>query len=233
VTDPTPRPIVAIRLDGGRLCIDFVNTIHDRFAVAVEDYLATPERYADWARRTGALAAVEEIQLPQSEEARARLMVDIRALREAIFRLLSAWLDDIPLPADALKTANVWLLRARKDQELANDGQLMLRAARDDASRPLKRIALDLVDTLAGAVAGEFKLRRCANQSSCGWIFADTSKNGRRRWCSMDTCGAASKMATLRRRVSADRLASAPDRYPAGQSPGPEGSAATSAPSTT
>ena len=201
--DPSPRPISAIRLDGGRLCIDFANSIHDRFAAIAEDYLATPERYAEWARRTGAIGADEEMELPQSEAARARLMADIRALRDAIFRLLAAWLDGVPAPADVLRTANEWLLKARKDQAISGDGRLVLRAARGDPSLPLKRIALDLVDTLAGARAGAFKLRHCANQSSCGWIFADRSKNGRRRWCAMETCGTASKMAKLRRRSSA------------------------------
>jgi predicted RNA-binding Zn ribbon-like protein len=203
MTAPFPRPISAIRLDGGRLSIDFANTIHDRFAAVAEDYLATPERYVEWAHRAGALEAGEQIRLPRSRDDRARLMADIRTLRDAIHRLLIAMLDGAPLPADALKTANAWLLEARKDQALAADGQLILRASPSDATLPLKRIALDLVDTLAKARAGEFRLARCANQSSCGWIFADTSKNKGRRWCAMESCGAASKMATLRRR-SAD-----------------------------
>ena len=198
-----PRPISAIRLDGGRLCIDFVNSIHDRLAAAAEDYLATPERYAEWARRTGALEGDEDMALPQSDSGRARLMADVRALREAIYRLLLARLDGIPLPANALRTANKWLHEARKDQQLASDGQLVLRAGRGDVHLPLKHIALDLADTLAQAREGRLKLERCANQSSCGWLFADTSKNGRRRWCSMQTCGVASKMSTLRRRSSA------------------------------
>lgn len=202
---PIPRPIAAIRLDGGRLCIDFVNSIHDRYAVAAEDYLATPERYVEWARRTGALCADEEIRLPRSEDARARLMADVRILRDALYRLLTASLDGLALPAGALRTANAWLLAARQDERLASDGQLLLRAAPGDARLPLKRIALDLVDTLAQAGSGAFKLGRCANQSSCGWLFADTSKNGRRRWCSMDTCGVASKMARMRRRSPVTR----------------------------
>jgi len=207
VIDPTPRPIAAVRLDGGRLCLDFVNSIHDRFAAVAEDYLATPERYAEWARRTGALAGEEELRLPHSESGRARLMADIRSLRDALYRLLIAWLDGGALPADALGTANQWLLRARKDQELTGDGQLLLRPAQGDVLVPLKRIALDLVDTFTMAREGAFRLERCANQSSCGWIFADTSKNGRRRWCSMQTCGVASKMARLRQRSSAARHA--------------------------
>jgi predicted RNA-binding Zn ribbon-like protein len=203
--DPLPRPIAAIRLDGGRLCIDFANTIHDRFAAVAEDYLATPERYAEWARRSGAVCADEDIRLPQSAAERARLMADMRRLRDAVYLLLVAKLDGVALPPEALRTANAWLLAARKDQQIASDGRLVLRAEPGNPSVPLKRIALDLVDTFAKARAGEFKLARCANQRSCGWIFADTSKNGRRRWCSMDTCGTASKMAAFRRRSAASR----------------------------
>jgi len=198
-----PRPIAAIRLDGGRLCIDFVNTIHDRFAVPAEDYLATPERYAEWSRRSGAVGAGEDMWLPDSDRDRARLMGDVHTLREAMFRLLEARAQGNAVPTDALRTANAWLLKARKDQRLGGDGQLHIHAEPGDARLPLKRIALDLVDTLAGVGDGAFLLKRCANQSSCGWLFADTSKNGRRRWCAMETCGVASKMATLRRRSAA------------------------------
>lgn len=199
----SPRPIAAIRLDGGRLCIDFANSIHDRFAAAAEDYLATPERYAEWARRTRAIGDDEAIDLPQSGAGRAALMAEIRALRDAVHRLLVAWIDGMPLPAGGLRTANGWLRKARLDQALADDGRLALHTAPGDATLPLKRIALDLVDTLDAARAGRFRLGHCANQSSCGWIFADTSKNKQRRWCAMETCGTASKMATLRRRAGA------------------------------
>jgi predicted RNA-binding Zn ribbon-like protein len=200
MTARVPRPISAIRLDGGRLCVDFVNTIHNRQAAIVEDYLATPERYIEWARRSGALQPDEDIRLPSSAEARAELMEDVRALRDALYQVLTARLDKAPLPAVALDIANAWLRHAREDQAIAPDGQLALRSAAGDATLPLKRIALDLVDTLADADRGVYRLGLCANDRSCGWFFADTSKNRRRRWCAMDTCGVAAKMATLRRR---------------------------------
>ncbi|WP_443750075.1 CGNR zinc finger domain-containing protein [Asticcacaulis solisilvae] len=201
MTSPSPRPIAAIRLDGGRLCLDFVNTIHDRFAAGPEDYLATPERYVEWARRTGALGSDEDVAPPGSGE--ARLMKDVRTLRDALFRVLAASIDGHPLPADALRVANAWLLEARKDQALGPDGQLVQSGPRGDARRPLKCIALDLVDTLEAARAGRLKLKHCANQTSCGWLFADTTKNGKRRWCAMQTCGTLSKMATQRERSQA------------------------------
>jgi predicted RNA-binding Zn ribbon-like protein len=31
-------------------------------------------------------------------------------------------------------------------------------------------------------------VRRCASES-CGWLFLDKTKNHRRRWCEMKTCG--------------------------------------------
>lgn len=196
----SPRPVSVIRLDGGRLSIDFANTIHDRFAADVEDYIATPERYVEWARRSGALTADEMIGMSRLEGEDERLMADVRSLRDATYLLLSAWIDGVALPQGPLLVENHWLLRAWQSQSLSENGRLTLHAAPEDLRLPLKRIALDVVDTLADARAGKFELKRCANQSSCGWIFADTSKNGRRRWCAMQTCGTASKTATRRNR---------------------------------
>jgi predicted RNA-binding Zn ribbon-like protein len=195
-----PRPIAAVRLDGGRLCIDFANSIHDRFATPAEDYLATPERYEEWARRAGALRPDEYVSLPDGHKARDRLMDDISGLRDTAFRVLAAHIDGAPLPTAALRTLNAWLLDVRKDQKITSDGQLALCARPGDTRLPLKRVTLDLVEVLADSSRGKFKLKHCDNQSSCGWIFADTSKNGRRRWCSMQTCGAVHKMASLRQR---------------------------------
>jgi hypothetical protein len=35
------------------------------------------------------------------------------------------------------------------------------------------------------------RIKHCA---SCPWLFLDQSKNGRRRWCSMDDCGTNAKI---------------------------------------
>jgi predicted RNA-binding Zn ribbon-like protein len=195
---PSPRPVSAIRLDGGRLAVNFANTIHDRFAADVEDYIATPERYLEWAERSGAIAAGEAIDMSRLGGEGERLMTDVRSLRDATYHLLSACIDGVSLPKDALFVANHWLLRARESQSLAENGLLSLHADPQDLHFPLKQIALDLVDTLADARAGKFTLKHCANRSSCGWIFADASKNGRRRWCAMQTCGTISKTETRR-----------------------------------
>jgi predicted RNA-binding Zn ribbon-like protein len=43
-------------------------------------------------------------------------------------------------------------------------------------------------------------LRRCANTSSCVLYFYDTTKNHRRQWCSVATCGNRHKAAEFRKR---------------------------------
>jgi predicted RNA-binding Zn ribbon-like protein len=47
----------------------------------------------------------------------------------------------------------------------------------------------------AAAAIGRFlfetdfeKLKLCA-LPTCGWLFVDVSRNGRRRWCDMSVCG--------------------------------------------
>jgi len=64
---------------------------------------------------------------------------------------------------------------------------------------PIALAAAELV-----AHADPKRLRRCAAME-CGRWFLDTSKGGRRRWCSMARCGNRSKAARYRRRhASAD-----------------------------
>ena len=53
------------------------------------------------------------------------------------------------------------------------------------------------------------RIRRCEG-SGCGLWFLDTSRGGRRRWCSMATCGNRAKVARHSRRAKrAEALAAA------------------------
>lgn len=191
-----PRPIAAIRFDGGRSCLDFVNTIHDRYAVAVEDYLQEPQRFIEWCVRAGVLRPDDGVRAPRAAHQRAALMREVVTLRHHLHALFAARIDNRPPPPDAVRGLDSWLHRAWASQSLGADGQLHWRADARDARLPLKRIALDAVDLLGDSSAS--RLRRCANTTSCGWLFLDTSKNQRRRWCAMDTCGIADKMRRYR-----------------------------------
>ena len=54
--------------------------------------------------------------------------------------------------------------------------------------------------TLAERGAHEPRVRRCADPN-CTHVFLDSTKNGRRRWCDMRTCGNRAKAARHRTKV--------------------------------
>jgi predicted RNA-binding Zn ribbon-like protein len=191
------RPVAAIRLDGGRLCLDFVNTIHDRYASDAEDYIGQPERFLEWCARAGAVRPGELIAPPDTPSQRSALMRKLRTLRHHLHALLASRIDGAPPPADAVQHLDRWLHLAWTDQSLGSDGRMHWRGDAYDALLPLKRIALDALDLIADPSVA--RLRRCGNTSSCGWLFLDVSRNQRRRWCAMETCGAAVKMKRYRR----------------------------------
>ena len=61
----------------------------------------------------------------------------------------------------------------------------------------MSSIARDAIDVLGGPRAA--RLKRCEG-SRCSLLFVDTSRSGRRRWCSMERCGNRAKVAGHRRR---------------------------------
>lgn len=196
--EPRPaRPIADVRLDGGRLCLDFVNTIHDRYAAAVEDYIARPERFVEWCRRTGASRPDERLRAPADTRRSAAWVREAATLREHLHALLAARVARTRAPADAIRGVDRWLHLAWSSRALGPDARMRWRDDARDERLPLKRIALDALDLVSGPDA--FRLRRCANTTSCGWLFLDATRNGRRRWCAMETCGTAVKMKRYRR----------------------------------
>lgn len=66
---------------------------------------------------------------------------------------------------------------------------------------PLTPIALSALDVVRGTDPA--RLRACAADDCVRW-FVDTSKGGRRRWCSMSRCGNRAKVARYRRRHAED-----------------------------
>jgi predicted RNA-binding Zn ribbon-like protein len=192
------RPITAIRLDGGRPCLDLVNSIHDRYAAQIEDYLRQPQRFIEWCARAGVLRPDEGVRAPHAAYKRAELMREVVTLRRHLHALFAARIDHLTPPPAAVRGLDSWVHRAWDSQSLGADGHLHWRAEACDAWLPLKRVALDALGLLGEP--SSLRLRRCANTTSCGWLYLDTSKNQRRRWCAMETCGIADKMRRYRQR---------------------------------
>jgi predicted RNA-binding Zn ribbon-like protein len=85
----------------------------------------------------------------------------------------------------------------------ASDGTWRMEWPAADPDRIRFAVAVDAV-ALLGDPGRLARVRRCPGPE-CGWLFLDTS--GRRRWCSMTTCGSRVKMRRLyeRRRAGQPR----------------------------
>jgi predicted RNA-binding Zn ribbon-like protein len=201
------------KLYGGRLCLDFANTLEPRAAEPAHDWL---EGYADlvrWARHAGALDDATAERLLASvatrpAEAEASFAAAIE-LREAIYRVFAAIAEDAAPAAtdlDRLQQAYAEAMRHARLLPAADPGRLAWAFDGDDALDrawwPMARSAVEL------ATAGPLeRIKRC--RPGCGFLFYDGSKNRIRRWCSMEECGGQTKARrqTARRRAARARAA--------------------------
>jgi predicted RNA-binding Zn ribbon-like protein len=167
---------------GGRPALDLANTLRERWRRRVET-LVTPEDLGLWLARAGVLAEPLTVA--------PEVLGEARALREAIDRCVSAVVAGAPPPADAVAGVDRWLVHAgmRPQLTLGADGRAVLgeRPPADSPRRALGAIALDAAQML-GREPERARVRICASDT-CSARFYDRSPAGRRRWCSMRTCG--------------------------------------------
>lgn len=183
---------------GGRPSLDLVNTRRERWRRGVETLCSAADLGA-WLHTAGLMDRVP-----------ARVGRDVldeaRALREAIDRLVLATVTSEPARRDDVALVDEWLAFAgtRPQLRLADSGLVVLgeRAAADSPRRALGVLAQDAA-TMLGTDAGRARVRICA-ADDCSARFYDRSPAGRRRWCSMRTCGNAAKARRHRARARGD-----------------------------
>lgn len=133
--------------------------------------------------------------------AAARDLARIHAVRGALHEVASAIADHRPPQAGALDTVNR-ALHARQIIELVPSAQGEIavdhRHVGDPVDDALARLADPLVAELTSGHPERIKI--CDNDR-CRWVFYDTSRTSRRRWCNMATCGNRAKAARHRART--------------------------------
>lgn len=205
-----------VRLVGGQLCLDFVNTVGGRRGHATAKQTTARannvlgdklENYSDlveWSRHAGIITAAESRRLIEEGRRKAteaaKVFERAIALREALYRVFKAMLtDQVPRSVD-LDTLNDELQRARSHEKLtrAGDGfKYEWVGSAGALDRMLWSIARSGAEYLS---AGDFsRLRECGGEE-CGWLFEDTSKNRSRQWCHMQDCGNLEKVRRFRAR---------------------------------
>lgn len=162
------------------LCLEFANTRYWRGQAAPTETLNGPVDLAGWLSGNGAR---EARPLPAREFERAL------ELRETIYRMFDAAAHGKPAAAADLQALNGRLAAAPARCALRRERggyawELESRTATAEAA--LAAVLWSAGDLLTGERLD--RVRRCANPE-CGWLFLDDSRAGRRRWCSMASCG--------------------------------------------
>ena len=180
-------------LSAGLLCLDFVNTLDDRPSGKPLELLKNYVDLARFAEDTGVLEATQADQLTEKSYAvpgpAQHALTAAIELREAMYAIFGAIVNKKPVPAAALTTLNQYVQGAAQHSRLVQinghfEWSFEAPANRFDA--PLWPIARSAADLLASEQVKN--VHACASKT-CQWLFLDTSKNHRRRWCDMKLCG--------------------------------------------
>jgi predicted RNA-binding Zn ribbon-like protein len=188
---------------GGHLAVDFTNTVGDRGATPHEHF----NTYGDvlsWADTRGVLTAAETRRLRSAAERRPteahEAVVEIRALRESLYRILTAAGAGRTPPGADLARLNTHVEVAFARARLARRRGRLALAFADAGARslsapvttPVVRAAIELLTSDQAA-----RIRICADRA-CAWLFVDGTRSRTRRWCDMTVCGNRNKVRRFR-----------------------------------
>ena len=182
-----------LKLLGGRLCLDFVNTLDWRGTDTPQEFLHTFHDLVSWSRHAGICSRQEAEKLycmGERSNAEARLVLD-RAikLRESIYRLFSASIASRNPTKEDLAVFNKNLCRTMEAFQITATEEGYAWDIVRDKMKPdwiLNPIIYSAAEIL---VSDELKKVKACADSACGWLFIDVSRNQSRRWCDMKDCG--------------------------------------------
>lgn len=139
--------------------------------------------------------------LPQTDPHSAdALLLKASCLRRCLRQIFAALVRKEPISLDWVNPVNEVLRITEGHEELFPDDGLWrfeFVAREETLDWLLAAIARSAAEILAEG--RHARLHVCANPA-CGLFFYDTSRTGRRRWCSMARCGNRHKVAAFARR---------------------------------
>ena len=192
---------------GNAVALDFVNTVHSRAATDSHEYLRTYADLAKWSLDGGLVSANDCARLISSANSRASVSGGTlrRAieLRELLYRMFIASIRNKKISPGDLAVFNDWLASTLARRWIRQTGEKFRwswKNGENTFDRPLWPVVLSAANLLA---ADELRqIKECPMPEGCGWLFRDISKNGKRKWCNMKTCGNVVKARRYYRRHS-------------------------------
>jgi predicted RNA-binding Zn ribbon-like protein len=198
-------------LEEGHVALDFINTAYVLFDdeapygyQQTDEHLTTLQALADWGAKIGLLEpsdveALQDVVMPER-------LAELITYREALRRVIRAHIHELPIPEECLDVVNRSIRPVLRYTRLMSlDGGFRVRM---DCGGPTGDPNL-VIDRVLWAVS-QSAINLCTNPrelamvqecpgEDCGYLFRDTS-HGRRRWCSMRSCGNRAKVQRFRDR---------------------------------
>jgi predicted RNA-binding Zn ribbon-like protein len=184
---------------GENPAIDFANTLVPPPGPGIDFLRAWPDAI-DWLARAK-LSKDASLNLPVA--LRAAALKEVLDLRQAWRDVLASLLAGGKVSEDFLARLNDLLATNSFHEALHRHGKSQFHLVHSESQLHGDKLVLAILArqiALFLADANLRYLRRCANNISCVLYFYDTTKNHRRRWCSVATCGNRYKVAAFRRR---------------------------------
>jgi predicted RNA-binding Zn ribbon-like protein len=199
-----PSRAGSLDLVGGELALDLTNTSSGRGTPGHQEHLRDFDTGMQWIAHARIVtprdcAYIRTAAASRPKWARA-LFERLLEIRELIWTIATALAEHRPVAeklraaltaahAESLRFAeikvrdgaHIWSWNPRRDIQAAILGPITLSALTLLMEKDLSRT------------------KRCAGLE-CGWLFFDTTKNKRRRWCEMRVCGNRAKVRAARAR---------------------------------
>ncbi|MGA7754912.1 MAG: ABATE domain-containing protein [Candidatus Sulfotelmatobacter sp.] len=207
-TKASERRPLQFDLCGGALCLDFINTLDDRYSNEPEELIKSYidlARFAEDAevlpRQQADRLCAESIATPERAE---KVLAAAIEMREAMYAVFWALVRKTTVTSSALLVLNRYIQSAAQHESLIRQGprfEWRFDASPRDLEAPLWPIARSAAKLLA---SDHLQFVRACASKTCEWLFLDESKNHRRRWCDMTKCGNRAKVRRFYKRKKAE-----------------------------
>lgn len=188
---------------GERLWLDFVNT---DATLRGPDALVDFGRFVEWLEAARVFdaerGATMHRRAQQQPSGALAVLGDARRVRSVFRSLAERGAHSRDARLDALSEINRVLGRSAGTRRVELRDDDTFARAFVPVGDAFAGLLIPIVESAADALILDelSRVRRCADQR-CGRVFQDETKNGRRRWCDMATCGNRAKAARHRMKL--------------------------------
>lgn len=169
---------------GNNLALDFINTV---------DFEITLENLLSWAVAVNLVkrSEAEDVSKKWNEKEMPEISLFRKDLREIVINLV----NQKKLLAGEISWINRILREKSGYSELNKTAEGFSKSIRIDLGDPHKML-IPITESLVDLICyGQLDLLRKCERTDCILYFYDTTKNHKRRWCSMAICGNRAKAA--------------------------------------